>query len=225
MTASIQPVSPFAGLTIKAALVLGLGCTLGLWLFAGFRLTQRIADIESQTTAINARYMRAQDLLSTVRAQVLLASVFVRDALLDPIPSSRDSYQQRFDSIFQTADQALQQYVPVLDSPAERGRVAELRAEVDGFHKAMLDVLATDNRQWPQDARVLLQERVVPKREVVMRVSDQVQALNRSAFVQQRVETAEIYRVAQRRAWERLGLALAASLVVGLVASLYAGRL
>jgi signal transduction histidine kinase len=225
LTAPIQPVSPFAGLTIKAALVLGFGCTLGLWLFAGYRLTQRIADIESQTTAINSRYMRAQDLLSTVRAQVLLASVFVRDALLEPSPASGDSYQERFENIYHTADQALQQYVPVIDSPAERGQVAELRREVEDFHRAMLDVLATDNRKWPYDARALLQQRVVPKREVVMRVSDQVQALNRTAFVQQRVETSEIYRVAQRREWERLGVALAANLGVGLVASVYAGRL
>jgi signal transduction histidine kinase len=56
-------------------------------------------------------------------------------------------------------------------------------------------------------------------------VSDQVQALNRSAFVQQRLETNELYRKAERSEWQRLGIALAVNLGIGLLAILYAGRL
>lgn len=220
--APVQSVSPYAGLTIKAALLLGFGITFGLWLLAGYRLTQRMTDVESQTTAINGRYMRAQELLSTVRAQVLLGSVFVRDALLDPDPTATDSYRGRFEETYRVADRALRQYVPVIDSNDERTRVAGLRWEIDDFHQSMLYVLHSESHG---DARALLQRQVVPKRELVMRVSDQVQSLNRAAFVQQRAETAALYRITQRQTWERLGLALAASLGIGLLATLYAGRL
>jgi signal transduction histidine kinase len=89
----------------------------------------------------------------------------------------------------------------------------------------MLRVLDTDSRRWPTDARVLLRTQIVPKRELVIRVSEEVQALNRAAFVQQQKEVAEIYGVAQRRLWRNLGLALAASFGIGLVAILYTGRL
>jgi signal transduction histidine kinase len=115
--------------------------------------------------------------------------------------------------------------VPVLDSSDERARVAGLRREIDDFHQAMLDVFRIDSSHWHGDARTLLQRQVVPKRELVMRVSDQVQSLNRAAFVQQRAETAALYRLTQRQTWERLGLALAASLGIGLLATLYAARL
>jgi signal transduction histidine kinase len=184
-----------------------------------------MTDLEAQTTAISGRYMRAQELLSTTRAQVLLGSVLVRDALLDPDVAAAGSYRQRFEDTYIAATLALQQYVPVIDSPDERARVRGLGTQIDDFHHAMLEVFATDSREWPRDARALLQQRVVPKREVVLRVSDEVQAMNRLAFVQQRVETAELYRTAQRHAWQRLGLALAASLGIGILATLYAGRL
>jgi len=52
-----------------------------------------------------------------------------------------------------------------------------------------------------------------------------VQALNRSAFVQQQRAIASIYDATQRRLWESLGLALAASFGIALLAILYAGRL
>ncbi len=223
--APVRPVSPYAGLTIKAAFLLCFGITFGLWLLAGYRLTQRMTDVESRTTAINGRYMRAQELLSNVRAQVLLGSVFVRDALLDPDPTATESYRARFEDTYRVADRALRQYIPVLDSNDERARVAGLRREIDDFHQSMLDVFHTDSTQLHGDARALLQRQVVPKRELVMRVSDQVQSLNRAAFVQQRAETAALNRVTQRQTWERLGLALAASLGIGLLATFYGGRL
>jgi signal transduction histidine kinase len=221
----VPPVSPYARLTVKAALLLGFGITFGLWLLAGYRLTDRMTDVEAQTTTISSRYMRDQELLSTARAQVLLGSVLVRDALLDPDPSSADSNRQQFEGTYQVANQALAQYEPVLDSSDERARVARLQREIADFHLAMLSVFDTDSRQWPRDARELLQRLVVPKRELVLQVSDQVQSISLGAFVQQRAETTAVYRMTQRQTWVRLGVALAMSLAIGLLATIYAGRL
>jgi len=217
--------STFTGLTIKAALLLGFGLTFGIWLFAGYYFTQRIGEVEDRAAAINARYMQAQELLSTVRAQVLLGSVYVRDALLDPDPTTADGYRRRLEETYRAVDQALAQYVPVLDTSAEQERVARLRHEIDDFRSTMLQVLATDSSRWPTEARILLRSQIVPKREVVIRVSEQVQALNRSAFVRQQTGIAEMYGVNQRHIWESLGFALAASFAIGLIATLYAGRL
>jgi signal transduction histidine kinase len=211
--------------TIRAALCLGFGLTLGLWFVAGYRLTERMSRVGAQATAINARYMRAQDLLSTARTQILLGSVIVRDALLDPDPASITGYRQHFNDTYAAAGEALAEYVPVLDSPNERHGIEDLGREIDAFHQAMLGVLDSDRRQWARQSRLLLQERVAPKRDVVIRVSEQVQALNRGAFVSQHEATSAIYQDAQRQAWIQLGLALAASLAIGAWAAVYAGRL
>src|SRR5580704_7113240 len=143
------------GRSIRAALFLGFGLIVGVWLFAGYYFTRRIADVERQAAAINARYMHAQELLSTVRAQVLVGSVYVRDALLDPDPTTASASRRRLEESYQTVDQALQQYVPVLDTEGEREHVTRLRGEIGEFRRTMLDLLATDGQRSPAEARAL----------------------------------------------------------------------
>jgi hypothetical protein len=95
---------PLEGLTIKAALFLGFGLTFGLWIFAGYQFTRRMGEVERDAAAINRRYMHAQELLSTVRAQVLIGSVYVRDALLDPNPASADAYRRQLLDTYHAVD-------------------------------------------------------------------------------------------------------------------------
>jgi signal transduction histidine kinase len=215
---------PIDQLTIKAALLVGFGVTFGIWLIAGYYFTTRIGDVERRAAAINTRYMQAQELLSTVRAQVLLGSVYVRDALLDPNPAPAE-YRRQLEATYGAINQALEHYVPVLDSSAEREQVGRLQHEVDDFRSTLLQVLSTDSTRWPIDARTLIRTQIMPKRELVIRVSEEVQALNRSAFVEQQRQIAEIHSVSQRRLWESLGLALAASFGIALLVGVYAGRL
>jgi signal transduction histidine kinase len=217
---------PFNGLTIRAALVLGFGLTLGLWLFAGYQFTRRISEVQRDVVDINRRYMRAQERLATVRTQVLLGSVLVRDALLDPDPRTIDEYRHRFETAYDSADQAIRRYVPVIgDSPIERERVHQLRTEIDSFRTTMLDVLSSDNSHWATEARNLLRSRINPRRDMVIQISEDVQSLNRSAFVQQQNASTEMYGMTQGRIWGELGLAVLVSLAIAMFASLGAGRL
>ena len=115
------------GLTIRAALVIGFGLTLGLWVFAGWYFTDRIATVQRDAEAINARYMRAQELLTTARSEVLFGSLSVRDALLDPDPVATVRTSETVQKKFQLVDAMLRQYVPILDSHSEHERVERLR--------------------------------------------------------------------------------------------------
>jgi signal transduction histidine kinase len=222
---SAEPPANYAWLTIKTALFIGFGLTFGLWLATGYQFTQRMNDLQSRATAINIRYMHAQELLSAVRTQILLASVYLRDALLDPDPETADNYRRELEEASTLADEALRQYVPVLNSASELERVAHLRHEIDAFRSMLMQVLETDSSRWPAMARVILRTLVMPKREVVIRVSDEVQTLNQNAFVQLQAEIAETHLITQRQLWARLGIALASSLGIALLAAWYAGRL
>jgi signal transduction histidine kinase len=211
--------------TIRAAVFAGFGLVAGIWLFAGYYFSSRMAELEQRSTDINARYTHAQDSLTTVRGHVLMGSVYVRDALLDPNPATAEEYRRQLEESYRTADAALKSYVPVVDEPPEQMRIDRLRRELEEFRRTLLEVLGTDNREWPAEARNLLRRRIMPKREVVMHISEEVQALNRSAFVQQQVDIASLYRATQRRVWETVGLALAASIAIAFAATIYAGRL
>ena len=223
--ARVWPRDPLRSFTIRASLLVGFGLTFGLWLFAGYQFTRRMAHVQTETAAINARYTQAQELLSTIRAHVLLGSVYVRDALLDTTAGTADAYRTQLEDAYRAADAALDRYRPVWDSPDERERVARLRREIDLFRGTLLEVLGSGTNQGPAHAWALLRKRIVPQREVVIRVSDEVQALNRAEFVRHQTDLATMSRAAQRRVRRQLGLALTASLAIALLGILYAGGL
>jgi signal transduction histidine kinase len=216
---------PLEGLTIKAALALGFGLTLGLWLFTGYYFTRRMSAVEGEAAAISARYMRAQERLSSVSAQVLLSSVYLRDALLDSDPRAIAQQRRRLEETYNALDAELDDYVPVLDTAAEREQVARLRQEVAAFRSTTREVLGDDMVRSPADRRLVLNTQVVPRRESIIRVTEDVRALNRTAFIDQQRAISVVHRVANQRSWQWLGVTLAVSLGIGLLATAYASRL
>jgi signal transduction histidine kinase len=212
------------GLTLKVVFGLGFLITAGIWLFAGYVFSGRIADLEQRAAAVSGRYMRAQELVSSTRAHVYRASIFVRDALLDPRPRA-GRYRAEVDTDYREADADLAQYVPVLDTPTERERVGRLRADIGQLRSTMQSVLATDSTQWRADAGELLRTRIMPRRDEAIHVAEELQSLNRTAYVEQQAETALLYRATQRQFWQTLGFAILAGLGVGIFATLYAHRL
>jgi signal transduction histidine kinase len=211
-------------LTIRAVLLAGFGLMLGLWLFAGYQVTQRVRQAQRNSAGVGTRYQQSQELLASVRARVLEASVLLRDALLDRDVTAQAEHRQSIEKAYAAIDTSLEHYVPFLDSAAERERVDRLRAEIREFRTASDEVLATDSSRWPAEARTLLR-RFMPKRESAIRVSDDVQALNRAAFIDQQREVTGMQAETQRQVWTVFGVALGISLVIGWLVSQHAAML
>jgi signal transduction histidine kinase len=216
---------PLRSQTIRASLLLGFGLTFGLWLFAGYQFTRRMVDVQRDTAAINDRYLRAQERLSKIRANVLLGSVYLRDALLDANPDAGKEYRSRLEDSYNAVDEALTEYEPLGDSAEERARLDRLKAEIENFRGMIGEILENDSRRLALHARDLLRTRVGPRRELVIRVSEEVQSLNRAEFMRRQQDLATISRDAQRLVWAQLGFALVTNVAIALVAILYAGRL
>ena len=205
------------GLTIRAALLAGFGLTLGLWLFAGYQVTLRMQDARREGAAASARYLQAQDLLASVRTQVLVASVLVRDALLNTDARSIESHREEITRAYDAIDRELARYVPFVGSRSERERVARLRDEIRDFRMATDEVLASDSREWSRNAGTLLR-RLMPRREAAISISEEVQALNRAAFIDQQQAVNGMQSSLQQQVWTVFGLALAISMAIGWLA-------
>jgi signal transduction histidine kinase len=211
-------------LTMRAVLLAGFALMLGLWLFAGYQVTLRVRQAQRNSADIGTRYQQAQEMLASVRAQVLEASVLLRDSLLDPDVTTQAEHRKSIEAAYAAIDARLKHYVPFLDSTAERERVDRLRSEIREFRLASDEVLATDSSRWPADARMLIR-RFMPKRESAIRVSDEVQALNRSAFIEQQRDLSSAQAEMQRQVWTVFGVALAISLAIGWLVSRHASSL
>jgi len=212
-------------LSVRSALAIGFCVTLGLWLYTGYAFTQRIEMVRRDAADVAARYTRAQELLSTVRAQVLLSSVRVRDALLNPDPASVSEYRGQIEASHRIITMALADYEPVMGSSVESDQISKLLAEVDQFHETSIGVLTDAAGRSPAAVREILNRRIAPRREAALSISEEIQVLNRSAFIQQQTDIAEIHRVAEQHSRQNLGFALVIGLGVLLMTSLYAGRL
>lgn len=210
------------GPTIRAVLLAGFSLTLGLWLFAGYQVTLRMQETQREGASASAGYQQAQELLASVRTQVLVASVFVRDALLNP--AALGAHREEISRAFATIDRELDRYVPFAGSPSEQERVARLREEVREFRLATDEVLATDSTQWPRNAAMLMQ-RFMPRREAAISISEEVQALNRAAFIEQQRAVRGMQSSLQQQVWTVFGLALAISMAIGGLAFRHSARL
>jgi signal transduction histidine kinase len=211
-------------LTLRLALLAGFGLTLGLWLFAGYQVTRRLERAEREAADLNARYVQAQDVLASVRAQVLLASVFIRDALLAPNPRPSTEYTREVERSYGAIDASLRAYVPVLDAAGEQARIGRLRSEIDMLRAATLDMIATDRRSWQAQAGSLLRG-LLPQRERILAVSEEIQSFNRAMYVGQRDSSARIHADLQRQVLAVLGVALALSLAIAVFAFRHAVHL
>lgn len=210
--------------TLRRALLCGFGLTVSFWLLAGYLVSRRVEEAELKGAELNVSYIRAQELLSSVRAQILLASVVVRDALLDSAPRPRGDYRREVENAYLVIDAALRRYEPLGHGPTDRERVQRLRDEISAFRQASFQVLAADSQAWQAEARTLLQH-VLPKRESVIAVSEELQAINRLAYVTRQTEAAHVQAEMQRQVLTVLGVATSFSLLIAWAVFGYSVRL
>lgn len=214
------------GPTLRAVLFAGFGLTLGVWLLVGAQFTRRVTALQDTATAISTRYSRAQDNLARVRRETLLAAVLVRDALLDPERHGAEGYGAQIDAAMQSADTALAGDTALAsDTPSSLQEIELLRGELTQFHQVMLKVLREAGPQSSAEARSLLRREINPRRDLVVGISESLQAMNRDAFIALQASSASESALTQRQMWRLLGLAMLAGLSIALVATLYASRL
>jgi len=213
-------------LTIRRMLFVGFGLIFALWLASSADIVRRLDEIENRAANVSNAFRRAEQSLTTVRAQVLLGSVYLRDALLDLDRDPTDDYAALLEQSRAEIEQALERYVPVVQSATERQTFQQLQEEVDDYWNSLLEpVLTWDATRKAVEARALLRVRVIPKRNLIARISERIQRLNRDAFEVQQAEVAAIYRSVRRRVWETSGLTLIVGLGVAALVTRYASRL
>lgn len=210
--------------SFRAALALGFCVTLGLWLYTDYTFTQRIETVRNQAEQVAARYNRVQEMLSTVRSQVLLSSIRARDALLDPDAASLTRHRMSIEESASMVRSLLRDY-PELGVPDERERITKLRDEVERFHETSLQIVTDGVGRSPREVREVLNAVLVPRREAALAISEETTRLNRAGFIRQQVEINDIHRVAEAEGRRRLGIALIVGLGVLLLTSIYAWRL
>jgi signal transduction histidine kinase len=205
--------------------LLGFGTIIALWALASVTFARRLEDADRRSAIISARYLRARDRLAVVQTQIVLGSVYVRDALLDTDPAQIERYGRQMLDAYSAVDRALADYEPVVPSPDIQAQIGDLRREVQDFRTARLGILKSGAGLSKQEAADLLRQQVLPQRERLLDLSRQIETIDHDAYEQQQAEIGRIQADTGGEIWRSLVAALFATLLVAALATTSVDRL
>jgi signal transduction histidine kinase len=211
--------------TIRGALTAGFAVVFVLWVASGFELVRSLREVDRRLEASRDDFQRGQDVLSTVRTNVLLGSIYLRDALIDRSPVSYDDYRAALLKIREDVDRVLPVYVPLIGSPIERQHWDNLQLELEHYWKSRDVVFVSEGPFSTANAAALLRQSVVPARQSILEIVDSLSALQRASRQRHEAEAALVYSNAQTRVVSLATLAIVVGLIVAVVATRHVGRL
>lgn len=210
--------------SVLAALATGFAVVFALWLLWGYQLVLSFQQMEQQSSGVHESYVRGERTLAKVRTNVLLGSIYLRDAIIDGASPQRDYYRNELRRLRAEVEQMLQAYVPDVASPVEREHWARLQAELNEYWTSRQVAFSNEPRS-PAQAAALLQSRVVPRRNTVLEIVDELTALQNVADQQHRLEAGVSYRQARTRLVSIGASIIVVALLVAVIASRHVNRL
>src|SRR5262245_17988089 len=144
------------GSTIRFVLFFSFAIIFALWFVSAYELVRRVTEAERQAAAITARFTDGEEQLFTVRAQVLLSSVYARHAMVDATAEAAPDHRERLQAIRSQVDRALRGYAANVDTDAERAHWARLQAELDEYWKGLAPLLTGRMPETRADAQAFL---------------------------------------------------------------------
>ena len=212
--------------TIKAALLTGFLVIFTVWLASTAYFTKHLAETHERSAAILARHTRGQELLFAVRSQVLLGSIYVRDALIEAANSSTPetpTARDRLRSLQMQVNQELEQYKET-DSVNEGAVWTRLEDELRDYWDAAvrLVTLEPDDRMAAQRR---LHTEVIPKRDGIVHLSDEVRQVMADNVSREQRELSEANGLVRRRIWQTTAIALIVGVAIATLSTWYVRRL
>jgi signal transduction histidine kinase len=195
---------------------LGLGSLLLLIVVSMLAASRKAQDIYSQLDALNTHHNNVDTKLRRLRSDVHLSGIFVRDYLLDIARERAPEYRQRL-AMFRETNMAT---------------VAELRALLERHDDQILSLQTKLDEYWatfdplfdwtPAEKIMLsasfLRREVVPRREAVLTIAQEIEELNNANLAEQRAEAARRHAAFRddldALLWRSLLLGLAVALTV-----------
>lgn len=175
---------------------------------------QRKADIAyAHLENLNARYRGVEMRLRRVRSDLHLSGILARDFLLDTTTPAAE-YRSRLVAYHLESEQMIAELEPLL-LETDPAQFRELRRQLEDYWRAYAPLFDTSKNV---DRYGFLRREIVPRRDAVMQISTEIEAINSRTLVAQQ----EAAAARQRELHQYLTGTLAASLTLGLVVAVIA---
>jgi len=192
---------------------LGLGSLLVLIFVSMIASSRKAEGIYTELDRLNTYHYEVDAKLRRLRSDVNLSGIFVRDYLLDVERERAPEYRQQLTVFRETTIATLAELHALLKG--DQGRIVTLQAQLDDYWETFDPLF-----DWTPSEKILrsaafLRREVVPRREAVLSIAQEIEELNNANLVAQRAEVArrqtalhdDLYRLLLRTVL--LGLAVA----------------
>jgi signal transduction histidine kinase len=175
---------------------------------------QRKADAAyAHLDNLNTRYRNVETRLRRVRSSLHLSGILARDYLLDTATPAYE-YRSRLVAYHLESEQMIAELEPLLLEP-DPEQYRELRRQLDDYWRAYAPLFDGTTQI---DRYGFLRREIVPRRDAVMQISAEIEAINNRTLHAQQEAAAE----RQRELHQYFTATLAGSLTLGLVVAIVA---
>jgi signal transduction histidine kinase len=180
---------------------LGLGSLLVLIVASMLTSSRKAQEIYSELDQLNTHHHNVDTKLRRLRSDVNLSGIFVRDYLLDVAREHAVEYRERL-SEFRETNRTTVAELRVLDA-AHSESINNLEAQLDGYWRTFEPLF-----DWTATEKIFrsagfLRNEVVPRREAILAIAQEIEELNNANATAQRAEVTH-RQTAFRAALDRL---------------------
>ena len=192
---------------------LGLGSLLILIFVSMIASSRKAEGIYTELDWLNTYHYQVDAKLRRLRSDVNLSGIFVRDYLLDVERERAPEYRQQLTVFRETTIATLAELHALLKG--NQDRIVTLQAQLDDYWETFDPLFDWTPSEKIMRSATFLRREVVPRREAVLAIAQEIEELNNSNLVAQRAEVArrqtalhdDLYRLLLRTIL--LGLAVA----------------
>jgi len=194
---------------------LGLGGLLLLILVSMLTLSEKAQDIYAELDHLNTHHHEVDAKLRRLRSDVNLSGIFVRDYLLDVASERAPDYRRQL-TAFRTQNMATLAELRALAGPSEH-HIDSLQTKLEEYWETFEPLFDwTPAEKILQSARFLRRE-VVPRRDAVLAIAQEVEEFNNTNLAAQRGEISRQYDAfrddLRRVVWRSLLLGVVVALI------------
>lgn len=198
---------------------LGLAGLLGLIVVSLAIAHDRATFSSGALEDVNTRHRRIFAELRQVRSDIYLSAIFVRDYLLDNERARDPEYLEQLATFRDSSRQALTDLEDLLPAGAEgREALDQLRASQDTYWTTFEPLFYWTPAEKLARSAAFVREEVLHRREQVLTVAREIEALNDASYDQQRGAIVQRRAEFQNGLWRLLWQTLVLGLIVSAVA-------
>ncbi|HSL22865.1 MAG TPA: ATP-binding protein [Vicinamibacterales bacterium] len=194
----------------------GLGSLLLLIVVSLLTSSRKAQEIYVQLDQLNAHHQEVSAKLRRLRSDINLSGIFVRDYLLDVAREHAPEYRERLTEFRQTNKATVAELL-VLDEP-DAERIRNLETQLDEYWQTFEPLFDWTVTEKIFRSASFLRREVVPRREAILAIAQEIEELNNTNLAAQRAEVTRrqaAFRDDLRRLlWQTVLLGIAVALIV-----------